>query len=73
MSLEVHFEIYSDAMNVWRWRLMAHHEKVLSVSAIVFPTREDCLKNVELIKGMDRRAPVLERKALLSCGRSDPY
>jgi len=43
------FQIYEDQSNKWRWRLSSDEQKVIGVSRISFPTKEDCLLGVKVV------------------------
>jgi len=43
------FQIYEDQNNKWRWRLSSDEQKIIGVSRISFPTKEDCLLGVKAV------------------------
>ncbi len=43
------FQIYEDQNNKWRWRLSSDEQKIIGVSRISFPTKEDCLLGVKTV------------------------
>lgn len=47
----MHFEVYQDAKNEWRWRLHAANGRVIADSAEGYNRQGDCIKGITLVKG----------------------
>jgi uncharacterized protein YegP (UPF0339 family) len=43
------FQIYQDRREKWRWRLISDEQKIISVSKISLPTKEECLLGVKSV------------------------
>jgi uncharacterized protein YegP (UPF0339 family) len=56
----VHYVIYRDTRNYWRWRLIASNGKVIADSAESYVNKQDCLHGIALVKSSSS-APVWER------------
>ena len=56
----MHYVIYRDVQNLWRWTLYANNGKAIAVSSESYHNKSDCLHGINLVKG-SRTAPVYER------------
>jgi len=54
----MHFEIYKDKANEWRWRLIADNAKIVADSGEGYFHQSDCVAMVEKIKKDANRFPV---------------
>ena len=53
----MHFLVYQDRVNQWRWRLVAANNKIIANSAEGYWTKADCLGGISLVK-QSYNAPV---------------
>jgi uncharacterized protein YegP (UPF0339 family) len=52
--------VYKDAANQWRWRLLAENNRIIADSAESYHNKSDCLHGIALVKG-STNAPVYEQ------------
>ena len=54
------FWVYQDANDEWRWRLYSwKNRKKIAVSGEGFSSKEACETNIELVKAVAPRAPII--------------
>jgi len=46
----VHFQVYKDAKDEWRWRLVAANGKIIAVPGEGYKNKNDCLHDIDLVK-----------------------
>jgi len=51
------YRIYRTKAKVWRWRLRGENNEILA-SGQGFTRRIDCLKSVELVRGLNTQMPI---------------
>ncbi len=56
----MHYVIYKDRSNQWRWTLFAANNRKIADSAESYWNRADCLAGVNLVKG-SVNAPIYEQ------------
>jgi len=47
----MHYQLYQDASNQWRWRLQAANSRIIANSGEGYYNKADCLGAVTLVKG----------------------
>jgi hypothetical protein len=57
----VHWEVYRNKKNEWRWRLRAANNKVIASSGEGYINHKDMVKAMKLVAGVDENTPVRER------------
>ncbi|MGD9542783.1 MAG: YegP family protein [Methylocystis sp.] len=55
----MHYHVYKDAANQWRWTLIAANNKKIANSGEGYINKADCLSAIELVKG-SASAPIRE-------------
>lgn len=71
----MHYQVYQDTANHWRWRLVAANHRIIADSAESYWNQSDCLSAIQLVKGSasapcTKREPVrpaLAQGAVRSC------
>jgi uncharacterized protein len=53
----VHYLIYKDNKNLWRWRLIAANERIIATSGESYHNEQDCEHGISLVKS-SATAPV---------------
>lgn len=56
----MHYLLYRDTANQWRWRLVAANGRIIADSAESYWNKTDCQHAINLVKG-SYNAPVYER------------
>jgi uncharacterized protein YegP (UPF0339 family) len=56
----MHFYVYQDSQNQWRWRLVASNNRVIADSAEGYWNKDDCLRGIALVK-QAYNAPVYQQ------------
>lgn len=54
----LHFWVYKDTANYWRWRLYAANNRILADSGEGYFNLMDCYAAVDLVKGTTAYTPV---------------
>lgn len=55
----MHYKLYRDALNLWRWRLVSVNGRIIADSAESYWNKTDCLAGIQLVKSSSL-APVYE-------------
>lgn len=55
------FQIYQDAKNEWRWRLIAANNRTIADSGEGYENKADCIHGVHLVQG-SAKAEIVEAK-----------
>ena len=58
----MHFEVYRDAANEWRWTLYASNGRKVADSGEGYHNRADCLRGIEIVQSSGA-AQIRERGA----------
>jgi uncharacterized protein YegP (UPF0339 family) len=56
----MHFSLYKDAANQWRWTLYAANEKKIADSGEAYHNKQDAIHGIDLVKGTNAATPVRE-------------
>lgn len=56
----LHYSVYQDAKQEWRWRLSAANNRIIADSGEGYNNKQDCLAGIELVKN-SKSAPVNEK------------
>ena len=56
----MHFKIYRDTANYWRWTLYATNNKKIADSGEGYNNKADCQAGINLAKSTNTATPVLE-------------
>ena len=52
------FTVYQDEAGEWRWRLKGNNRRILAESAEGYETRDDCEREIQLVRDLAHMAPV---------------
>ena len=53
------YQLYKDAQNYWRWRLLAANNRIIANSGEGYGNKVDCVAAINLVKG-SASAPVMD-------------